>query len=144
MRVRKVRPDDREGWNPLWQGYQKYYQIDLSETTENTWQRLMTPEADGPFCLVCEDEAGELIGFTTYLFHGHTWQPEPRCYLIDLFSIPRLRGKGIGRALIEAVYEKADEHNCCQVYWLTQDFNEAGRRLYDRVAKLTPFIKYQR
>ncbi len=59
MQVRKVRPNDHEGWNPLWQGYQKYYQVDLSETTENTWQRLMTPEADGPFCMECEEEAGE-------------------------------------------------------------------------------------
>jgi len=84
------------------------------------------------------------MGVSTYLFHGHTWQPEPRCYLIDLFSTPKLRGKGIGRALIEAVYEKADEYGCCQVYWLTQDFNEAARRLYDKVAKVTPFIKYQR
>ena len=69
---------------------------------------------------------------------------QPRCYLVDLFANPQMRGKGIGRALIEAVYEKADEFGASQVYWLTQDFNEAGRRLYDKVAKLTPFIKYQR
>lgn len=144
MKIRKARPEDRDSWNPLWEGYQNYYQVDLSETTENTWQRLMSPKIDGPFCLACEDDSGELIGFTTYLFHDHTWKPEPRCYLVDLFSTPLLRGKGIGRALIEAVYEKADEKGCCQVYWLTQDFNEAGRRLYDKVAKLTPFIKYQR
>jgi len=144
MPVRNARPEDRIAWEALWKGYQDYYQADLSATTDNTWQRLMEPPAEGPFCLVYEDDAGNLTGFTTYLFHGHTWQPEPRCYLVDLFTTPQLRGKGLGRALIEAVYEKADAHGCCQVYWLTQDFNEAGRRLYDKVAKLTPFIKYQR
>jgi GNAT superfamily N-acetyltransferase len=144
VKIRKATPEDRDGWNPLWRGYQDYYEVDLSETTENTWQRLMAPEACGPFCLVCEDDNGDLIGFTTYIFHPHTWRPEPRCYLVDLYSAPQIRGKGIGRALIEGVYQKADEHGCCQVYWLTQDFNEAGRRLYDKVAKLTPFIKYQR
>lgn len=144
MIIREAQPKDREDWNSLWKGYQDYYQVNLSETTENTWQRLMSPLVDGPFCLVCEDDAGQLIGFTTYLFHGHTWQPESRCYLIDLFTTPQLRRKGIGRELVEAVYEKADEQGCCQVYWLTQDFNEAGRKLYDKVAKLTPFIKYQR
>jgi len=104
----------------------------------------MAPPADGPFGLVSEDDTGRLTGFVTYMFHGHSWQPEPRCYLIDLFTTPNRRGKGIGCALIEAVYEKADAHGCCQVYWMIQDFNKAGRRLYDKVAKGTPFIKYQR
>ena len=144
MQSRNARPDDRATWEHLWKGYQNYYEVDLSATTDDTWRRLMAPEADGPFCLVCEDDDGHLVGFTTYLYHGHTWQPEPRCYLIDLYTEPNLRGKGIGRTLIEGVYEKADEHGCSQVYWLTQDFNEAGRRLYDKVARLTPFIKYQR
>ena len=144
MKVREATPDDREAWNPLWEGYQQYYEVDLSATTDNTWRRMMSPGPDGPYCLVCEDDAGQLIGFTTYLYHGHTWQPEPRCYLVDLYTEPRYRGRRVGRSLIEAVYEKADKHGCSQVYWLTQDFNEAGRRLYDKVAKLTPFIKYQR
>jgi GNAT superfamily N-acetyltransferase len=144
MIIREARAEDREGWNPLWKGYQTYYEVDLAATTDNTWDRLMAAEGDGPYCLVCEDDDGQLIGFTTYLFHGHTWQPEPRCYLVDLFSREDLRGKGIGRALIQAVYDKSDQQGCCQVYWMTQDFNEAGRRLYDKVAKLTPFIKYQR
>ncbi len=144
MQIRRAKPEDRKEWDLLWKGYQDYYEVDLSDTTDNTWQRFMEPGPDGPFCLVCLDDNGDLVGFTTYLFHDHTWQPEPRCYLVDLFSTPRLRGKGIGRSLIEAVYDKADEHGCCQVYWLTQDFNEAGRRLYDKVARLTPFIKYQR
>ena len=104
MKIRKAIPEDRDGWDPLWKGYQEYYEVDLSKTTDNTWQRLMAPEADGPFCLVCEDDAGDLIGFTTYVFHSHTWRPEPRCYLIDLFTAQILRGQGIGRALIEAVY----------------------------------------
>lgn len=144
MTIRDAKPEDRDAWNPMWQGYQDYYEVDLSKTTDNTWDRLMSPAPDGPFCLVREDDDGSLIGLTTYVFHAHTWAPEPRCYLIDLYTNTDLRGKGIGRSLIEAVYEKADQHGCSQVYWLTQDFNEAGRRLYDKVGKLTPFIKYQR
>ncbi len=144
MVIRKVKADDRSAWEIMWRGYQEYYEVDLSPTTQNTWERLLAPLPEGPYCLVREDDNGELIGFTTYVFHGHTWQPEPRCYLIDLYTAPDQRGRKVGRSLIEAVYEKADAHGCSQVYWLTQDFNEAGRRLYDKVAKLTPFIKYQR
>ena len=143
-KIRNAAPGDKARWQEMWQGYQDYYEVDLSKTTQNTWERLMAPPPEGPFCLVYENEAGTLAGFTTYLFHGHTWQPEPRCYLVDLFTSGNVRGKGIGRALIEAVYAKADGNGCSSVYWLTQDFNEAGRRLYDKVGNLTPFIKYQR
>ena len=54
------------------------------------------------------------------------------------------RGTGVGRALIEAVYAAADAEGAPNVYWTTQHFNEVGRRLYDRVGRRTPFIKYER
>ena len=44
----------------------------------------------------------------------------------------------------EAVYEAADKAGAPSVYWTTQDFNETARKLYDRIAKLTPFIRYNR
>ncbi len=142
MKIRFAKPEDRAAWDPMWKGYQDYYEVDLSSTTDNSWDRLMKPTDVGPWCLVCEDDDGKLIGFTTYLLHGHTWGPEPRCYLVDLFTNPEIRGKGVGGKLIEAVDEKSKELGCSQTYWMTQDFNEAGRRLYDKVGKLTPFIKY--
>jgi len=144
MMIRPAQPDDYAHWLPLWKGYQDYYGVDLSATSDDTWQRLMNPPKDGPFCLVAEAGDGALIGLTHYVFHGHSWRAAPSCYLIDLFTDANARGQGVGRALIESVYEKADERGAAQVYWLTQHFNEAGRRLYDKVAKLTPFIKYQR
>ena len=62
----------------------------------------------------------------------------------DLYVDPAARGTGAGRALIEAVYAAADANGTPSVYWMTQDFNTAARLLYDRIASLTPFIKYQR
>ena len=59
----------------------------------------------------------------------------PRIALVDLVR---------GVALIEAVYEAADAAGAPHVYWLTQEFNETARQLYDKVAKQTPFIKYSR
>lgn len=58
--------------------------------------------------------------------------------------MPEMRGAGVGRALIEAVYAAADAHHAGSVYWLTQEFNHTARKLYDRIGVQTPFIKYQR
>ena len=69
---------------------------------------------------------------------------DPRCYLQDLYADPDVRGLGIGRALIEAVYAAADAAGAPSVYWLTQDFNHTARKLYDRIGTKSPFIKYTR
>ncbi|MEM9181418.1 MAG: GNAT family N-acetyltransferase, partial [Pseudomonadota bacterium] len=79
-----------------------------------------------------------------YLFHRHGWIVANTCYLQDLYARPDVRGRGIGRALIEAVYAAADAAGAAKVYWQTQHSNRTARQLYDRVGELTPFIVYQR
>lgn len=142
--VRPLEPGDRAAWEPLWEGYNSFYERTVApHVTDTTWARLMTPGEDpGGFGAV--DAGGRLIGFTHFFFHGSTSQIGPSCYLQDLFVSDRARGTGAGRALIEAVYAAADAAGAEQVYWLTQSFNETARRLYDRVATVTPFIKYRR
>jgi len=141
--IRPVRPDDHAQWLVLWKGYQDFYQTNLDAVTANTWERLLAGDPDGPFCLVAEENE-KLLGLTHYLFHATTWSPKQRIYLNDLYTLHDARGKGVGGKLIEAVYAVADERDCETVYWLTEDNNTAGRRLYDKVARLTPFIKYTR
>jgi GNAT superfamily N-acetyltransferase len=55
---------------------------------------------------------GRPVGLVHYLFHRHGWKIENVCYLQDLYADPEVRGKGIGRALIEAVYAAADAEGC--------------------------------
>lgn len=143
MIVRRAEEKDRAQWEPLWKGYQQFYETNLDHVTDGLWTRLLAETDDGPICLVAEED-GNLLGFTHYLFHGSCWSEKQRVYLNDLFTAPDARGRGVGRALIEAVYAAADEADAETVYWLTQDFNTAGRALYDKVANLTPFIKYSR
>lgn len=139
--VRPLRADERNAWQPLWKGYQAYYETNLDNVTDSLWDRLMNDDPDGPVCLVAEED-GTLLGLVQFLYHGTTWSPKQRIYLHDLYTVPESRGKGIGRMLIEAVYDEAGKRDCDQVYWLTQDLNADGRRLYDKVSSLTPFIKY--
>ena len=72
------------------------------------------------------------LGNAGLIWHGHNWRVENVCYLQDLYVDPDVRGSGVGRALIEAVYAEADRRGTPAVYWLTQDFNQPARRLYDR------------
>jgi GNAT superfamily N-acetyltransferase len=142
--IRPLAPADRGEWDRLWQGYLTFYEEGLPpEVTETTWARLMTDGAD-PHGLCAVDPGGRLVGIVHYLFHRSTWSTTHYCYLEDLFVDPAVRGGGIGRALIEAVYAAADRAGAPHVYWLTRHDNATARTLYDRVARLSPFVKYDR
>ena len=142
--IRPVQAADEDVWRELWRGYLDYYETTLPERIyAETFRRLLGDDPRDYKGLVAI-EAGTPVGLTHYLFHRHGWKIEDVCYLQDLYVAPARRGTGIARKLIEAVYAEADAHGASQVYWLTQHFNDAGRRLYDRVGVLTPFIKYQR
>lgn len=142
--IRPLVACDREQWLELWRGYLEFYESSVpDDVTDLTWNRILDPEA--PIHGLCAvNESGRLLGIVHYLFHPVTWAVGPRCYLEDLFTAKEARERGVGRALIEAVYAAADARGADQVYWLTQEFNATARRLYDQVAKATPFIKYRR
>ena len=145
IRVRPLEAADEQDWRRLWTGYLEFYESSVSEEVyTTTFARLLDPERDHQQALLAVDADGAAVGLVHYIVHTHNWRVEDVVYLQDLFVDPDRRGQSIGRALIEAVYAAADERGTPSVYWLTQEFNEPGRRLYDRVAQLTPFIKYQR
>lgn len=144
MTVRPVAPGDETAWRDLWRGYLDFYETRLpDEIYATTFRRLTDPSVDDYHGLVAEHDNAP-AGIAHYIFHRHGWQVEPTCYLQDLFVAPDVRGGGLGRRLIEAVYAVADTAGVRGVYWLTQDFNATARRLYDRVGTVTPFIKYRR
>ena len=142
--IRALRPEDRADWAHLWTAYLEFYESFVNQDVyDSTFARLLGDDPQDFSCFVAEMD-GKLVGLTHYLFHRHAWRVENVCYLQDLYATPETRGTGVGRALIEAVYEAADRAGAPSVYWLTQDFNETARKLYDRIGTLTPFIKYQR
>jgi GNAT superfamily N-acetyltransferase len=141
--IRDVAPADRSAWLRLWLGYLDFYETSLDPAiTDTTWTRFLDP-AEPMFCLVAEGDDGALIGFVNCVLHRGTWSIGDFCYLEDLYVSPDARRGGVGRALIEAVYARADELECGRVYWLTHESNPA-RKLYDEVARHLGFIQYRR
>lgn len=145
--IRPATKGDYDAWRPLWDGYNAFYgrhgATALAEhITESTWERFFD-SAEPMFALVAEHD-GSLVGLTHYLFHRSMTKIEPVCYLSDLYTAESMRGKGIGRALIEAVCAQAGTAGVKRVYWQTQVDNAAGRLLYDKVAKHHGFIVYSR
>ena len=142
-----INQNEFELWNELWQKYLKFYQTSLPDSvTKVTWERIMDPEQNifsfGGYW--AEDGTKELVGFTNFLYHSSTWSEQGYCYLEDLYVEERFRGKGFGRLLIEAVWDDCLRKGVNRLYWKTQDKNKIARIMYDKVAKQSGFIEYER
>lgn len=145
--VRDIARTDYVQWLPLWDGYNAFYGRSgptalPDDITATTWARFFD-EMEPVHALVAELD-GRLVGLTHYLFHRSTTLVDPICYLQDLFSTPDTRGRGVGRALIEAVYERARAAGSARVYWQTHETNLNAQSLYGRVAERSGFIVYRK
>lgn len=142
--IRPIGAKDKTQWRALWAAYLEFYETSVpADVYETSFARLLADDDHEFHGLVAEMD-GKLVGLVHFLYHRHMWKAENTCYLQDLYADPNSRGMGVGRALIEAVYHAADVAGAPSVYWLTQEFNYAGRMLYDRIGQKTPFIRYNR
>ncbi|MBN9005613.1 MAG: GNAT family N-acetyltransferase [Rhizobiales bacterium] len=145
--VRPVVRDDYAQWLPLWDGYNAFYErsgptaLD-PEITRMTWARFF--DAYEPVHALVAESGGQLLGLTHYLFHRSTTAIAPNCYLQDLFTSEAARGKGVGRMLINGVYERARIAGSPRVYWQTHKTNHTAMQLYDKVAENSGFVVYRK
>jgi GNAT superfamily N-acetyltransferase len=143
--IRPVLRTDYVQWRPLWDGYNAFYgrrgptALDEQITT-TTWQRFLDPSE--PVCALVAEDGAAAVGLAHFLFHRSTTRLDNVCYLQDLFTAEHVRGLGVGRQLIHAVYAAARLQGCTRVYWQTQTTNHAARALYDQVAEHRGFIVY--
>jgi GNAT superfamily N-acetyltransferase len=137
--VEPLRADDREAWEPLARGYKTFYETPTTdEEFEAAWRRIVAGDAVHGLSAKAD---GRMLGIAHYLFHASAWAPRA-CYLQDLFTTPEARGRGVARALIEAVAEASRRRGATRYYWLTQEHNKVARVLYDKVAQYKGFIRY--
>jgi GNAT superfamily N-acetyltransferase len=142
--IRPLEQSDEATWRSLWTAYLVYYESTVPEEVYlSTFERLIDP-SNTRQCAALAVQDNVAVGLVHWISHPHNWKLEDVIYLQDLYVDPAARGSGAGRALIEHVYAVADQGGTPTVYWMTQDFNTTARRLYDRIATLTPFVKYNR
>lgn len=143
-RVRKVGVEDEARWLLLFRAYIAFYDADVPDNVIGlTWNRVLN-ELDGLSGLVAVDGGDQPVGIATMVFHRSTWSPTYYCYLEDLYVDADVRGAGVGRMLIEAVYAEADRQQATRTYWATKADNHQARRLYDTLARCENFVQYRR
>jgi len=147
LTIRPVERADFAEWLPLWDGYNEFYGRSgptalPREITDMTWARFF--DAYEPVHALIAERQRRLVGLVHYLYHRSTTMLAPTCYLQDLFTLASERGQGVGRALIEAVYERARAAGVGRVYWQTHETNQTAMKLYDQVAERSGFIVYRK
>lgn len=144
MRIRRLEAADHDAWRRMWTAYLAFYETEVDDAVfQALFEGLLGNDPEGIHGLLVLVD-GVPVGLAHYLFHRHGWKLGNVCYLQDLWVDPRHRSTGLGEALIRAVYAAADTAGAAEVYWTTAHDNIAARRLYDRIGRLTPFVKYVR
>lgn len=130
--IRPLNQNDKSRWLQLFKDYIEFYESHLSDAQyELTWQRINSEY--NMHGLVAEKD-GQVVGLAHYIFRPDTWEIADFCYLEDLYVDPKVRGGGVGRALIKAVEQIATEKGSKRLYWTTAEDNEVARKLYDKLA----------
>ena len=144
IKINEIQKKDFDEWSSLWQKYLDFYETKLSnDIFKNTFNRLINKK-EGDVLGFLAFKENKPIGLVHLISHFHNWKIEKALYLQDLYVLLEYRKNGVGKKLINHVYDYADKKNLSYVYWLTQDFNLEARSLYNKVGKVTPFIKYNR
>lgn len=141
--IRDVAPEDRAAFLVMWDDFVAYDPDEPMFTGMGAvnWERLMDPA--NPFKgLVAVDESGARLGFTLYLAFPFSFSRGDACYLQDLYVVRAARGRGIARSMITELAERGRKAGWFKIFWMTQPDNDMARRLYDSVAQVADFVRY--
>jgi GNAT superfamily N-acetyltransferase len=129
---------------PLIAAYQRFYEVDEIDDERNRafFSRFIAPSDDGILLGAWREE--ELVGYACLYWHFTSLVPAETVLMNDLYVDPGTRGKGIGRALIEASAAVAHERGAHHLEWATAPDNETAQRLYDSTgAERSEWVEYE-
>lgn len=144
LRIAPIAASELEALLPMIAAYQRFYEVEDIDEERNRafFSRFLAPSDDG--MLIGAWREDDLVGYACLYWHFTSLVPAETVLLNDLYVAEDRRGKGIGRALIDASAEIARERGAHQLQWVTAPDNETAQRLYDTTgAESEPSIEYE-
>lgn len=129
---------------PLIAAYQRFYEAaEIDEERNRTFfRRFLAPSDDG--LLLGARIDGQLVGYACLYWHFSSTEAVETVLMNDLYVAEGARGRGVGRALIEATAEVARERGAAYVEWATAPDNHTAQRLYDSTgAERSEWVSYE-
>jgi GNAT superfamily N-acetyltransferase len=145
IEVGPVSEEEYETLLPLIAAYQSFYEVDEIDNERNSFffRRFLAPSRDGEL-LAARDETGLILGYACLYWHFSSLQAVETVLMNDLFVAPDSRGRGIGRALIEASREVARRRGAAWLEWATAPDNHTAQRLYDSMtSEKSTWLEYE-
>ena len=132
VEVRPIGVQDMDEVLPLIAGYQTFYGAKPDEPRNRRFfSRFLDPSDEGLLLGAWVD--GVLVGFATLYWFFSSTKATETVLMNDLFVQEGIRGKGIGRALIQRALDETRRRGAAHLEWFTAPDNATAQRLYDSV-----------
>lgn len=144
LEIAPISNDEYEELLPLIAAYQRFYEADKIDEERNRtfFHRFLAPSDDG--LLLGARSESRLVGYACLYWHFSSLEAVETVLMNDLYVAEDQRGRGVGRALIEASAEVARERGAPYLEWATAPDNETAQRLYDSTgAERSEWISYE-
>jgi ribosomal protein S18 acetylase RimI-like enzyme len=131
MRIERVAERDLAELLPLMRAYCDFYRVVPSDDDLLAMSRALIadPQSEG-VQLLARDSSGAGVGFATVFWYWQTLSAARSGLMNDLYVVPEARGRGVGRALIEACRARCAERGARSLVWETAHDNETAQALY--------------
>jgi GNAT superfamily N-acetyltransferase len=145
IEVGPVQEQEFETLLPLIAAYQRFYEVEDVDGDRNRFffRRFLAPSTDGEL-LAARDASGTILGYACLYWHFSSLAAMETVLMNDLFVAPEARGRGIGRALIEASRAVARHRGAAWLEWATAPDNHTAQRLYDSMtSEKSTWLEYE-
>jgi GNAT superfamily N-acetyltransferase len=144
LEIAPVSGEEYELLQPLIAAYQRFYEVEEIDEERNRrfFRRFLSPSEDG--LLLGARAEGRFLGYACLYWHFTSTRARETVLMNDLYVEPEARGRGVGRALIEASADVARERGAAQLEWATAPDNHTAQRLYDSTgAARSEWVEYE-
>ena len=143
-RIEPITTEQLEQLLPMIAEYQRFYEVEKIDKERNRefFARFVAPSENGMLLGAWRED--DLIGYACLYWHFTSLVPAETVLMNDLFVAAEARGKGVGRALIDASADISRQRGAHHLEWATAPDNKTAQRLYDSTgAERSTWIEYE-